>query len=44
MNAADYSDWCTMSGLYLRNDSHADRYRAYHQKISNAGLADTNRP
>jgi hypothetical protein len=38
ITAADYADWAHFAGLYVRNVSHADRYRAYQQSISPAGL------
>src|SRR5687767_726209 len=38
LTASDYSEWCQFAGLYVRNVSHADRYRTYQQKISRAGL------
>jgi len=38
ITAADYSDWAHYAGLYLNHVSHADRYRTYQPKISDAGL------
>lgn len=38
IDSQDYTDWCLYAGLYLKNHSHADRYRTYEQKISEAGL------
>jgi hypothetical protein len=38
MNAQDYADWSELSGLYLRNLSHVDRYDTYAKLISPAGL------
>ncbi|QDV16563.1 hypothetical protein Pan153_11940 [Gimesia panareensis] len=38
IDSQDYTDWCEYAGLYLKNHSHADRYRTYEQKISEAGL------
>jgi hypothetical protein len=38
MTAADYADWCDYAGVYLGNVSHADRYRTYQRKLSDAGL------
>src|SRR3954468_6494835 len=36
--AAVYADWAHFAGLYVRNVSHADRYRAYADKLSPAGV------
>src|SRR4051812_9384344 len=38
ITAADYADWAHFAGLYVRNISRADRYRAYAAKLSRAGL------
>jgi hypothetical protein len=38
LTAADYREWCQVAALYIRNVSHADRYRTFQQKISPAGL------
>ena len=38
ITAADYSDWTYLAGLYLRNLSHADRYRTFERELSSAGL------
>lgn len=38
MDAQDYLDWSRMSGLYLRNISHVDRYRTFRPQLSRAGL------
>ncbi len=38
-NAAEnYAEWCGLSGLYLANLSHVDRYRVYGKALSPAGL------
>lgn len=39
MNAASYLEWSRLSGLYLRNVSHLDRYQTYRPLVSAAGLA-----
>jgi hypothetical protein len=39
ITAADYADWAHFAGLYVRNVSHADRYRTYAEKLSPAGVA-----
>ncbi|MCO6453887.1 MAG: hypothetical protein J5I93_01115 [Pirellulaceae bacterium] len=38
MDARNYADWCDVSGLYLANVSHYDRYRTYARQLSEAGL------
>ncbi|HUG70366.1 MAG TPA: SMI1/KNR4 family protein [Pirellulaceae bacterium] len=38
MNRTDYIEWCDLAGLYVKNVSHADRYRTYSEKISLSGL------
>lgn len=38
MNAHDYSAWSELSGLYLKNVSHADRYRTFADQLSPAGV------
>lgn len=38
MNAASYVEWSELSGLYLRNVSHLDRYQTFRPLISPAGL------
>ena len=38
ITAADYTDWAHVAGLYVRNISNADRYRAYAEKLSKAGV------
>lgn len=37
MDSLDYLDWSRMSGLYLRNVSHVDRYRTFKPLISRPG-------
>lgn len=39
MDAQSYVEWCRYAGLYLGNESHFARYRAYGEKISPCGLA-----
>ncbi|MFG0332028.1 MAG: hypothetical protein ACF8TS_01575, partial [Maioricimonas sp. JB049] len=34
---SDYVEWCQFAGIYLRNDSHGDKYRTYRRKLSEAG-------
>jgi len=36
--AMNYAEWCRLSGLYLANVSHVDRYRTYAKLLSPAGL------
>lgn len=36
--ARDYAEWCGLSGLYLANLSHVDRYRTYAKALSPVGL------
>lgn len=36
--AENYAEWCGLSGLYLANLSHVDRYRVYGKALSPAGL------
>lgn len=36
--AKNYAEWCRLSGLYLANLSHVDRYRTYGKALSPAGL------
>ncbi|HEX3151176.1 MAG TPA: ankyrin repeat domain-containing protein [Gemmataceae bacterium] len=38
ITAADYADWAHFAGLYVRNVSHADRYRTYAAKLSPPGV------
>jgi hypothetical protein len=38
MQASNYAEWCRLSGLYLANLSHVDRYRTYAKVLSPAGL------
>jgi hypothetical protein len=38
MNAQDYAEWCRLSGLYVANYSHLDRYRTYAKVLSPAGV------
>lgn len=38
ITAADYAEWAHFAGLYVRNVSHADRYRTYAAKLSVAGV------
>jgi hypothetical protein len=38
MNAEDFVQWCRLAGLYLGNESHYARYRAYAEKISPCGV------
>lgn len=38
MKPQDYTLWSELSGLYLANVSHADRYKTYAEKLSPAGL------
>jgi len=36
--ARNYAEWCELSGLYLANLSHLDRYRTYERLLSSAGV------
>ena len=38
MNPASYVEWCELSGLYLKNESHLDRYLTYAKSLSPEGL------
>jgi len=38
LTAKNYAEWCRLSGLYLANLSHVDRYRTYAKLLSPAGL------
>ncbi len=38
MDARNYSEWAELSGLYVRNLSHLDRYQTFRPLISPAGL------
>ncbi|MFO1042602.1 MAG: ankyrin repeat domain-containing protein [Planctomycetaceae bacterium] len=38
MDARNYSEWAELSGLYVRNLSHLDRYQTFRSLISPAGL------
>lgn len=38
LTAADYSEWLDLSGLYLGNYSHAERYQTFEKRISTEGL------
>jgi len=38
MDAQNYADWCDISGIYLDQVSHYDRYRTYAKHLSKAGL------
>ena len=38
MNARSYLEWSRLSGLYLANHSHGDRYATYARVLSPAGL------
>ncbi len=38
MTASSYAEWCRLSGLYVANVSHLDRYQTYAQVLSPAGV------
>lgn len=39
MTSTEYYQWCDLSGIYVANYSHTDRYKTYTKKLSPEGLA-----
>ena len=39
MTSTEYSQWCDLSGIYVANVSHGDRYKTYVKQLSAEGLA-----